>query len=67
MLLHGDHDSGVNVRQSQNFFDKLKGLAKSVDYVEFENGDHHLSIQSNRHAAFNAMNNFLKQHLGSTY
>lgn len=66
LLLHGDNDSVVSVRQSRDFFDKLDDLDKSVEYIEFENGDHHLSIQSNRHAAFNAMNNFLKQHLGST-
>ncbi len=66
LLLHGDNDSVVSVNQSRKFFDKLDDLYKSVEYVEFANGDHHLSIQKNRHAAFNSMNNFLKQHLGST-
>jgi dipeptidyl aminopeptidase/acylaminoacyl peptidase len=63
LLLHGDNDSVVNVRQSREFFDKLEDLDKSVEYIEFENGDHHLSMQHNRHAAFKAMNSFLKQHL----
>jgi dipeptidyl aminopeptidase/acylaminoacyl peptidase len=67
LLLHGDNDSVVSVNQSRKFFDKLDDLDKSVEYVEFENGDHNLSIQSNRHAAFNAMNNFLKRLIGSTH
>jgi dipeptidyl aminopeptidase/acylaminoacyl peptidase len=63
LLLHGDNDTVVNVRQSREFYNKLKGLGKPVEYVEFESGDHFLSIQRNRHEAFKAMNKFLKQHL----
>jgi dipeptidyl aminopeptidase/acylaminoacyl peptidase len=42
---------------------ELTGLGKPVEYIEFKNGDHYLSLQRNRHAAFNAMDKFLKQHL----
>lgn len=44
--------------------DELQDLDKPVEYIEFENGDHYLSIQRNRHAAFKAMDRFLKAHLG---
>jgi dipeptidyl aminopeptidase/acylaminoacyl peptidase len=63
LLLHGASDTVVDVRQSRKFAEELEDLGKSVEYIEFEDGDHYLSIQRNRHAAFKAMNNFLKQHL----
>lgn len=65
LLIHGAKDTVVNVRQSQNLEEKLRDLGKPVQYIELENGDHYLSIQHNRHDAFKAMNNFLKQHLNS--
>lgn len=63
LLLHGDNDSVVNVKQSRKFSQKLESLGKKVKYIELKNGDHHLSIQHNRHQAFRAMGSFLKQHL----
>jgi dipeptidyl aminopeptidase/acylaminoacyl peptidase len=63
LLLHGESDTVVNVRQSKNFAEKLEELDKPVEYIELENGDHYLSIQANRHATFKAMDKFLKQHL----
>jgi dipeptidyl aminopeptidase/acylaminoacyl peptidase len=66
LLLHGDRDTVVNVRQSQNFAEELTDLGKSVEYIELEDGDHYLSIQRNRHAAFKAMDRFLKEHLNES-
>jgi dipeptidyl aminopeptidase/acylaminoacyl peptidase len=63
LLLHGQDDRVVDVEQSREFAEELHDLGKSVEYIEFENGDHYLSIQRNRHAAFKAMDRFLKQHL----
>ena len=64
LLIHGDEDRVVDVRQSRDMADELEDYDKDVTYVELEAGDHYLSIQRNRHAAFKAMDAFLKQHLG---
>jgi dipeptidyl aminopeptidase/acylaminoacyl peptidase len=66
LLLHGEDDRVVDVEQSRKFAEELKDLGKSVEYIEFKYGDHYLSIQRNRHAAFKAMDRFLKQHLHTT-
>ena len=63
LFLHGADDRVVDVEQSRMMVDELQDLDKPVEYVEFENGDHYLSIQRNRHAAFKAMETFLKTHL----
>jgi dipeptidyl aminopeptidase/acylaminoacyl peptidase len=63
LFLHGADDRVVDVEQSRMMVDELQKLDKSVEYIEFENGDHYLSIQRNRHAAFKAMDVFLKTHL----
>jgi len=65
LLIHGDNDSVVNVRQSQDFYEELTDLNKPVKYIELEDGDHYLSIQGNRHKTFNAMDTFLKQQLNT--
>lgn len=63
LLIHGDEDRVVDVDQSRDMADALEDHDKEVKYVELEAGDHFLSIQRNRHAAFEAMDGFLKQHL----
>lgn len=65
LLLHGDKDRVVDVRQSREMADELEDLGKTVRYVELENGDHYLSIQRNRHRVFQEMDAFLKTYLGS--
>jgi dipeptidyl aminopeptidase/acylaminoacyl peptidase len=66
LLLHGEKDRVVDVRQSREMADELADLGKDVTYVELENGDHYLSIQRNRHRVFQEMETFLKKHLGTT-
>ena len=63
LLLHGERDTVVNVRQSQRFAKELQDLGKQVEYIELQDGGHSLSIQANRHIVFKAMDTFLKQHL----
>lgn len=65
LLLHGEKDRIVDVRQSREMADELEDLGKDVTYVELENGDHYLSIQRNRHRVFQEMDAFLKKHLTS--
>lgn len=63
LVIHGEDDRVVDVKQSRMFADELEDEDKSFEYIELENGDHYLSIQRNRHAAFEAIDEFLKKHL----
>ena len=63
LFLHGEDDRVVDVEQSRMMVKALQHLDKPVEYIEFENGDHYLSIQRNRHTAFRTIDIFLKKHL----
>jgi dipeptidyl aminopeptidase/acylaminoacyl peptidase len=63
LFIHGEDDRVVDVEQSRMMVEELEDLDKVVDYLELESGDHYLSIQRNRHAAFKGMETFLKKHL----
>jgi len=63
LLIHGEHDSVVNVRQSRNMFDEMEDQKKDVTYVELEDGDHHLSMAKNRISAMEAISVFVNKHL----
>jgi dipeptidyl aminopeptidase/acylaminoacyl peptidase len=63
LIVHGEDDAIVDVEQSRMLAGALKDLAKQSEYIELANGDHHLSIQRNRHTLFKAMDRFLKQQL----
>ncbi len=60
LLFHGDNDVSVDVDQSTKMARALKKRGKSVDYVRFENGDHHLSLYENRLAFLAKSGEFLK-------
>jgi len=63
LLVHGEHDSVVNVRQSRNMFDEMEDEHKAVTYVELDNGDHYLSKGPNRAKALEAIATFVNKHL----
>ena len=63
LLIHGEKDLVVDVKQSRMMAEELGDLDKNFEYIELENGDHYLSIQRNRHATFKAMDAFLAEHL----
>lgn len=63
LLLHGDKDRVVKVQHSREMYDELKSLKKPVEYIELENGDHHLSNNDNRLATFKALDKFLADNL----
>ena len=48
LFFHGADDRVEDVEQSRMMVDGLQGLDKPVEYVEFENGDHYLSIYSKK-------------------
>ena len=63
LIVHGEEDRVVDVKQSRMFVDELEDEDKLFEYIELESGDHYLSIQRNRHVFFEAMDRFLKTHL----
>jgi dipeptidyl aminopeptidase/acylaminoacyl peptidase len=64
LLVHGDVDRRVMIEQSRRFAAALKKAGKDYIYIEQENGNHLLSLQSHRIEFFEAMDNFLRKHLG---
>lgn len=63
LMAHGTDDRSVRVRHSQRMHRELEKEGKDVTYLEFEDGDHHLSAQEDRLAFFTAMDAFLQEHL----
>lgn len=63
LLVHGDSDRQVNVKHSRNMRDELKKSGKKHTYVELLNEDHYLANETNRLVTFNALSDFLDEHL----
>ena len=63
LLIHGDVDRVVFPEQSRTFSEALTDAGKSHKYIEQRNGDHYLSLQSNRMEFFTEMDKFLSKHL----
>lgn len=64
LLLHGTKDRKVKVNQSVRMYKALRREKKDVTYIELEDGNHYLSKNENRIKSFEAMDLFLKRHLG---
>ncbi|WP_052736493.1 alpha/beta hydrolase family protein [Aquincola tertiaricarbonis] len=65
LLVHGTADRSVPVEQSREMAAALKSAGKPHRYIEQEGGDHHLSRHEHRLAFFEAMEQFLDQHLAT--
>lgn len=63
LIMHGEEDVVVNVNQSRRLIDKFEDAGVDYKYVEFERGNHHLSIQHNRTQFFEELNSFFQMHL----
>ena len=63
LLGHGTDDRSVRVRHSAAMYRALRKHDKTVDYLEFNDGDHYLSNQEHRIEFFKAMDEFLQNHL----
>ena len=63
LLLHGNRDTVVRVQQSSQFAKALAKKGKPHRYVEQDQGDHFLSLASQRTEFFNEMETFLTEHL----
>jgi dipeptidyl aminopeptidase/acylaminoacyl peptidase len=65
LIMHGADDIIVDVKQSREFAEELEDESKNFKYVEFEYGDHYLSIQQNRYMFFVELEKFLNEHIGN--
>ena len=64
LLVHGDRDSDVSPEQSIRFAAALEKAGKPHTLLVQPGGDHALSFASQRLQAFEAMDAFLREHLG---
>lgn len=63
LLIHGDKDASVPVSQSRIMADALKDAHKTYEYVELEDGTHHLDYLPHRKQTFEVMEAFLKKYM----
>ncbi|MDF0490845.1 S9 family peptidase [Sphingomonas sp. H39-1-10] len=62
LLMHGDDDTTVPVKQSRLMVSRLKAAGKTYRYVEQPGGDHHLSSEADRVQFLKELETFLKQY-----
>ncbi len=63
LLIHGNQDRQVEVKQSVEMHKALKKAKKDVTFVELKHEDHYLTDNENRRTTFKVMDKFLKKHL----
>ena len=63
LVMHGKDDIVVDIKQSRYFAEEMEDEGKDIRYVEFDYGDHYLSIQQNRYMFFAELEKFLDLHL----
>lgn len=66
LLIHGNDDTVVKIRQSKIMAKALKKAGKDVEFIEQDNADHWLSTSKNRLQALQLMDAFLQKHLASS-
>jgi dipeptidyl aminopeptidase/acylaminoacyl peptidase len=64
LLIAGEKDAVVPVKNSRNMYKKLKRLKKDVEYIELENGEHWRTYEPHEITTFKAIETFLAKHLG---
>jgi len=62
LLMHGDDDRTVPVKQSRLMVSRLKAAGKTYRHVEQPGGDHHLSSEADRVQFLKELEAFLKQY-----
>lgn len=64
LLVHGDMDRNVGVRQSRLMRDRLQGAGRTVELIEFPGLDHQLEDSTARVRVLRRSDAFLRQALG---
>jgi dipeptidyl aminopeptidase/acylaminoacyl peptidase len=63
LLVHGDHDTQVRVKQSREFYGAARAAGVDIEYVEMDSGTHYFDENKNRLTLFRTLDRFLKEHL----
>ncbi len=63
LVVHGEQDNRVPVQLSRNFYRRMKRLNKSIEYIEYPDGDHFFSRQHNRQDFLKRAEIFLARYL----
>ena len=64
LIFHGDDDTRVDVKHSQDFAKKMERKDKDIVYVELEGETHFLEEEANRILWLKALEGFLAEHIG---
>ena len=64
LLIHGDKDRVVDVRHSRDMYEELQDNKKEVEYIELENGNHHMEIEAHRLKVLTSLEAFLQRNMG---
>jgi len=64
LLMHGELDTTVPIRQSELMVDALASAGKPVSFVKLEGDDHYLQLGSTRLQMLTALETFLDEHIG---
>jgi len=65
LLIHGDKDRVVDVRHSRDMYEELQNYKKEVEYIELENGNHHMEIEAHRMKVLTSLETFLQKNIGA--
>jgi dipeptidyl aminopeptidase/acylaminoacyl peptidase len=63
LLIHGEYDKVVPIKQSKKMFDEMQDEDKDVTFLELKKGDHYMSTAENRMKAMLAIEAFVKKHI----
>ena len=63
LLIHGEHDEVVPLKQSKEMADELEDAGKIVRFIELEKGDHYLSKGKNRTIALKEIHDFVSKYI----
>jgi pimeloyl-ACP methyl ester carboxylesterase len=63
LLFHGDVDVNVDIEHSKGMHIALRRAKKDVEFVKYENADHHIEFERQRIDMLQRIGDFLRQHL----
>lgn len=65
LVLHGENDARVPIREAEQMVNKLKERNHPVQFIRFEDEGHHFEKLKNKITAYTEMVQFLKQYIGN--
>jgi len=64
LLMHGENDTTVRIRQSEVMYDALKDAGKDVQFIKFSGEDHYFTLADTRVRFLTEVEKFLAAHIG---